>query len=96
MKGIRNIYRRLATLLCVALAGMNGVCWGQVYGDQYQSVEQEVDALSAEVLKGGNAWDDNRRVYLNINAIINDNVCEGETTWWKAADAGDVEIQIDF
>lgn len=29
MKGIRNIYRRLATLLCVALAGMNGVCWGQ-------------------------------------------------------------------
>ena len=38
MKGIRNIYRRLATLLCVALAGMNSVCWGQVYGDRYQSV----------------------------------------------------------
>ncbi len=30
MKGIRNIYRRLATLLCVALAGMNSVCWGQM------------------------------------------------------------------
>ena len=96
MKGIRNIYRRLATLLCVALAGMNAVCWGQVYGDRYQSVEQEVRASFADVLKGGSAWDADRGVTLEIKAIINGNVCAGGTTWWKAENAGEVTIQVDF
>lgn len=51
MKGIRNIYRRLATLLCVALAGMNSVCWGQaVTGNKYTNATNDGHDVSVDII----------------------------------------------
>lgn len=89
MRATHELYKYALALL-LALAGGANV-WGQVEGNQYSI--PEVEAIRAEVDKGGNGWHGN--LQLNIGAIINDG-SYGGTTWWKAQESGEVQFTVSF
>lgn len=70
MKGIRNIYRRLATLLCVALAGMNAVCWGQM---RARVVVSDAWEQYDDWTKTPQVWDDDETSHWSLEKSNSNN-----------------------
>ena len=99
MKGIRYIYRRLAILLCVALVGMNAVCWGQVRGNQYQSVGNSGSSPQEVLLRNIVSSQDitNPDHALNVSTNNYATVGVNETGWMIVENPNNIAItRIEF
>ena len=70
MKGIRYICRRLAILLCVALVGMNAVCWGQM---RARVVVSDAWEQYDDWTKTPQVWDDDETSHWSLEKSNSNN-----------------------